>query len=69
MKALKSVNIEDFKTVDDILIALDLELENLRSMAKETDFSAPSQVEQFQRNILFIRRYYDRAEYLLTNKV
>lgn len=64
-RALKSVDVSQFKTIDEALNALEIELLDLKDIATSTDFSVPAQADQFSRNVTFIKSYYDRAEHLL----
>lgn len=68
-RALKSVDARQFKSVNEVLEALETELLDLKGIAKDTDFSVPAQADQFSRNVTFIKSYYDRAEHLLREEM
>ena len=64
-RALKSVNFNGFTKPADILKSLEAELLDLSDICRDVDFSNPSDVAQFERNVLFIKGYYERFERLI----
>ena len=64
-RPLKSVYFGAFTKPADVLRALEVELKDLADICNETDFTDEAQVQIFERNILFIKGYYERYERLL----
>ena len=64
-RPLKSVYFGAFTKPADVLRALEVELKDLADICNETDFTDDAQVQIFERNILFIKGYYERYERLL----
>jgi hypothetical protein len=64
-KPLKSVNFRSFEVPADVLRALQSELLELMKNAETVDFNNEEDVDQFSRNILFIKGYYERYETLI----
>lgn len=68
-RPLKSVDFQSFKTPADTLKALESELLDLAEICKETDFTDPGQQQLFERNVIFIKGYYERFERLVRDGV
>ena len=64
-RPLKSVHFAAFTKPADILRALETELNELAEICMETDFTDASQSALFERNVLFIKGYYERYERLI----
>lgn len=64
-RPLKSVNFYGLSTPREVLKVLDDQLKELAVIAGDTDFSDPGQVEQFMRNIVFVKGYFERFERLV----
>lgn len=65
MLTLPSYDITGIKTSSEALALIDQNLADLRVIAANTDFSVKAQVENFSRNIAFLKQYYEKAESLL----
>ena len=66
-RPLKSVDFNSFTKPSDVLKTLECELRELASISLETDFTDAAQREMYQRNIVFIKGYYERYERLQRN--
>ena len=66
-RPLKSIYFDGIETKGDLLIALDQELEDLADIANEVDFANDEDRLQFQRNVVFIKGYFERYERILNN--
>ena len=64
-RPLKSVNFAGFDKPADVLRALESELNDLAAICLDTDFMDASQSALFERNVLFIKGYYERYERLI----
>lgn len=64
-RPLRSFDVSHLHCVADVLEVLGTELQDLQSIAAETDFSKPDQADQFVRNVAFLKSYYERAEVLI----
>lgn len=64
-RPLKSVNFKGFTKPAEILKSLEDELNSLADICLETDFSDARQLALFERNVLFIKGYYERYERLI----
>lgn len=67
-RPLKSVYFEGFLNRGDLLVALEEELEVLAEIASETDFGDDDQRTQFQRNVTFIKGYFERYERIVKSE-
>lgn len=66
---IKSVNFMAFNKPAEILKSLEAELANLANICLETDFTDAGQVALFERNIIFIKGYYERYERLIRDSM
>lgn len=64
-RPLRNFDVASLRSVPEVLRALDRELADLGAIAAETDFDNPEHAEQFKRNVLFLKTYYERAEALI----
>jgi len=64
-RPLKSVYFNSFTKPADVLKALEQELRELGQICLETDFTDASQKSLFERNVIFIKGYYERYERLI----
>lgn len=64
-RPLKSVYFGGFTKPSEVLKALEQELRELSKICLETDFTDNSQKELFERNVIFIKGYYERYERLI----
>lgn len=62
---LKSVHFGGFTKPADVLKALEDQLRVLAEICLETDFTDAYQMALFERNVLFIKGYYERYERLI----
>lgn len=67
-KPLQSVNFYGLTTPREVLKKLDEQLLELATIAGETDFADAGQVEQFMRNIVFVKGYFERFERLVRDQ-
>lgn len=68
-RPVKSVDFRSFTTPSDVLKALESELRELAVICNETDFTDAGQSALFERNVLFIKGYYERYERLLRDNL
>lgn len=68
-RPLKSVNFGAFEKPKDVLRALEIELEDLAKICQDTDFTDESQRSLFERNVIFIKGYYERYERLIRDEI
>lgn len=64
-RPLKSIDFNQFKTPSEVIKALDEQLDVLAKISSETDFSDSEQRLLYERNIIFIKGYFERYEKLL----
>lgn len=64
-RPLKSVYFAAYQKPAEVLRALESELHELAAICLETDFSDHNQRDLFERNIIFIKGYYERYERLI----
>lgn len=64
-RPLKSVHFGGFTKPAEVLKALEEELHELANICTDTDFSDDEQKALFERNVLFIKGYYERYERLI----
>lgn len=64
-RPLKSVYFGSFQKPAEVLKALEIELRELALIAADTDFKDAGQIEMFERNVVFIKGYYERYERLV----
>lgn len=67
-RPLKSVDFNQFNTPSDVIRALDEQLLDLENISNQTDFSKLNERVMYERNIIFIKGYFERYEKLLRNK-
>jgi len=65
MLTLPSYDITGIKTSSEALALIDQNLVDLRVIAAKTDFTVKAEVDNFSRNIAFLKQYYEKAELLL----
>lgn len=68
-RPLKSVYFGGFTKPNDVLKALEVELRDLAQICLETDFTDESQKSLFERNVIFIKGYYERYERLIRDNM
>lgn len=64
-RPLKSIDFNQFKTPSEVIKALDEQLGELSLISADTDFSDSKQRALYERNIIFIKGYFERYEKLL----
>ena len=64
-RALKSMNIRRFTNPTELLRELQLQIDDLREIAKETDFDDPNDTKQFMNNVNYIKNYFETYNRLL----
>lgn len=67
-RPLKSVDFNSFTTTTDVIRALDEQLLELENISNETDFTNSNERALYERNIVFIKGYFERYEKLLRMK-
>lgn len=67
-RPLRSFDVLVLSSVPDVLRAIDSELIELEQIAAETDFDNPAHAAQFERNVAFLKTYYERAEVLIRER-
>lgn len=68
-RPLKSVYFGAYTKPADVLRDLEFALKELSDICDDTDFGDATQVQLFERNIIFIKGYYERYERLLRDSV
>ncbi len=68
-RPLKSVDVRQFKTSFNVLQAIGDQLVELSQIAAETNFDDPAHADQFYRNIVFLKTYYERCETLTRHEL
>ncbi|CAK0780888.1 hypothetical protein CCP4SC76_7630002 [Gammaproteobacteria bacterium] len=68
-RPIKSVDVRQFATVADVLQAISDQLVELSQIAAETDFENPDHADQFYRNVIFLKTYYERCESLIRHEI
>lgn len=64
-RPLKSIDFNQFKTPSEVIKALDEQLGELVAISSDTDFFDANQRALYERNIVFIKGYFERYEKLL----
>ena len=64
-RPLRNFDVNSVKTVADGLKLIDRELKDLRSIALDTDFDNQEHTNQFSRNSVHLKRYYEKVEVLI----
>jgi hypothetical protein len=68
-RPLKSVHFAGFTKPTDVLKALEEQLHELSNICLDTDFTDASQTALFERNVLFVKGYYERYERLIRDSM
>lgn len=64
-RPLKSIEFSTFTEPKEVLKAIENELKELSDICADTDFSDDIQRSLFERNVIYIKGYYERYERLL----
>ena len=64
-RPLKSYYVEGMGSQKKVLDTLRDQLRDLEAIAADTDFSDAAQSEQFSRNVISVKSYYERLESLI----
>jgi hypothetical protein len=67
-RPLKSIDFQKFQTPAQVLRELQDELEELREIAIETNFQNKEEANQFSRNVLYLKMYFEKYERLLRDE-
>lgn len=67
-RPLKSVNFNKFKTSLEILREIQAQIDELKEIAVHTNFDDEKESDQFSRNVLFLKSYFETYERLLENE-
>lgn len=66
-RALKSVDVRSIKSVKELLKAIDAEYVELAAIAAEMDFSDSAHIEQFSRNVTYLKTYFEHCERIVND--
>lgn len=65
MRPLRSIDVRSIIDLDRLYNLLFEELADLEKIASKTDFDNKEHTDQFARNIVFLKTYYERIEELI----
>ncbi len=68
-RPLKSIDFNQFKSPTEVIKALDEQLGELVLISADTDFTDIKQRALYERNIIFIKGYFERYEKLLRTEM
>lgn len=64
-RGLKSLNASRFTNPTELLRELQMQIDDLKNIAAETDFSNPRESHVFSENIQYIKRYFEAYNRLI----
>lgn len=67
IRNLPNIWIDSLTKYDDVLDHIELNLSILKENAREVDFSDSAAKKQYSDNVIFMKQFFERAEFLARN--